>query len=71
MLSSALLVWIGSSASGAFVSALLLAIAGGLNMFAAVSYWATCIDLTKEFSGSFSGMMNTCGNIGFWLSLEG
>jgi MFS transporter, ACS family, glucarate transporter len=68
MLSSALLVWIGGSASGAIVSALLLSIAGGLNMFAAVSYWATCIDLTKEFSGSLSGMMNTCGNIGGWLS---
>jgi MFS transporter, ACS family, glucarate transporter len=68
MLGSALLVWIGNSTQNDISAALLLAIAGGLNMFAAVSYWATCIDLTVEFAGSLSGIMNTFGNLGGWLS---
>jgi MFS transporter, ACS family, glucarate transporter len=33
-----------------------------------VSFWAICIDLTTEFTGSVSGLMNTCGNLGGWLS---
>jgi ACS family glucarate transporter-like MFS transporter len=68
MLSSALLLWIGASASESATAVLLLALGGGLNMFAAVTYWATCIDLTNEFAGSLSGMMNTLGNLGGWLS---
>jgi ACS family glucarate transporter-like MFS transporter len=68
MLSSALLIWVGASAKGSAAAVLLLALGGGLNMFAAVTYWATCIDLTKEFAGSLSGMMNTFGNLGGWLS---
>jgi MFS transporter, ACS family, glucarate transporter len=68
MLSSALLIWVGASATGSASAVLLLALGGGLNMFAAVTYWATCIDLTNEFAGSLSGMMNTLGNLGGWLS---
>lgn len=68
MLSSALLIWVGASAPGSATAVSLLALGGGLNMFAAVTYWATCIDLTKEFAGSLSGMMNTFGNMGGWLS---
>jgi ACS family glucarate transporter-like MFS transporter len=68
MLSSALLIWVGASATGSATAVSLLALGGGLNMFAAVTYWATCIDLTKEFAGSLSGMMNTFGNLGGWLS---
>jgi ACS family glucarate transporter-like MFS transporter len=68
MLSSALLIWVGASATGSANAVSLLALGGGLNMFAAVTYWATCIDLTKEFAGSLSGMMNTFGNLGGWLS---
>jgi ACS family glucarate transporter-like MFS transporter len=68
MLSSALLIWVGASAAGSASAILLLALGGGLNMFAAVTYWATCIDLTNEFAGSLSGMMNTFGNLGGWLS---
>ena len=37
-------------------------------MFAATTFWATCIDLTEEFTGSLSGLMNTFGNLGGWLS---
>jgi len=68
MLSSALLIWVGASVNGSAPAVLLLALGGGLNMFAAVTYWATCIDLTNEFAGSLSGMMNTLGNLGGWLS---
>ena len=41
--------------------ALVLAVAAGFNMFAATTFWATCIDLTEEFTGSLSGLMNTFG----------
>jgi ACS family glucarate transporter-like MFS transporter len=68
MLSSALLIWVGAAVNGSASAVLLLALGGGLNMFAAVTYWATCIDLTNEFAGSLSGMMNTLGNLGGWLS---
>jgi MFS transporter, ACS family, glucarate transporter len=68
MLSSALLIWVGASVNRSAPAVLLLALGGGLNMFAAVTYWATCIDLTNEFAGSLSGMMNTLGNLGGWLS---
>jgi MFS transporter, ACS family, glucarate transporter len=68
MLSSALLIWVGASVNDSAPAVLLLALGGGLNMFAAVTYWATCIDLTIEFAGSLSGMMNTLGNLGGWLS---
>jgi ACS family glucarate transporter-like MFS transporter len=37
-------------------------------MFAASTFWASCIDLTEEFTGSLSGLMNTFGNLGGWLS---
>jgi MFS transporter, ACS family, glucarate transporter len=68
MFSSALLVWVGAAATGSISAVLLLALGGGLNMFAAVTFWATCIDLTKESAGALSGMMNTFGNLGGWLS---
>jgi MFS transporter, ACS family, glucarate transporter len=68
MFSSAVLVWVGASATGSISAVLLLALGGGLNMFAAVTFWATCIDLTKESAGALSGMMNTFGNLGGWLS---
>jgi ACS family glucarate transporter-like MFS transporter len=68
MASSAILLWIGSGSSRSTVAVALLAIGGGLNMFAATTFWATCIDLTEEFTGSLSGLMNTFGNLGGWLS---
>jgi ACS family glucarate transporter-like MFS transporter len=47
---------------------LLLALGGGLNMFAATSFWASCIDLTENYTASLSGLMNAFGNLGGWLS---
>ncbi len=37
-------------------------------MFAATSFWATCIDLTENYTASLSGLMNALGNFGGWLS---
>lgn len=68
MLTSAVLMWLGSRSPSSVVAILLLAGASGTNMFAATSFWASCIDLTQEFAGSLSGLMNTAGNFGGWLS---
>ncbi|MGE5326080.1 MAG: MFS transporter, partial [Deltaproteobacteria bacterium] len=47
---------------------LLMAAAMGFNMFSTSSWWAACIDLAPDFSGSLSAMMNTCGNLGGFLA---
>ena len=46
MACSATLVWIGCYTADNTVAILLVASAAGFNMFANVSWWATCIDLT-------------------------
>jgi MFS transporter, ACS family, glucarate transporter len=68
MIASAILLWLGSNTRADFAAILLLAAGAGFNLFAAVSFWAVCIDLTKEFTASVSGLMNTFGNLGGWLS---
>ena len=60
--------WVSSHAPNSVTAILLLALGAGFNMFAATTFWATCIDLTQEFTGSLSGLMNTFGNLGGWLS---
>ena len=68
MLGSAVTIWIGAVADSRAEAITMLALGAGLNMFAATTFWATCIDLTQEFTGLLSGLMNTCGNFGGWLS---
>jgi len=68
MLASAGLLWFGSGAANKWTAITLLAASAGFNMFAAASFWAACIDLTQEFTASLSGLMNTFGNLGGWLS---
>lgn len=68
MFASALFLWLGSRAAGSTAAILLLAAASGSNMFAATTFWASCIDLTEQFAGSLSGLMNMFGNLGGWLS---
>jgi ACS family glucarate transporter-like MFS transporter len=63
MTCSALLLWAGSHALNTISAVLLLAAAAGFSSFAAPSWWATCIDMTPNYSGSLSGLMNTCANI--------
>jgi MFS transporter, ACS family, glucarate transporter len=68
MFTSAALMWAGAHAPNRVTAILLLAAAAGCNMFASVTFWAACIDLGQQFSGSVAGLMNTCGNFGGWLS---
>lgn len=68
MFASALLLWLGSRAPDSITAVVLLAGASGANMFAAPTFWATSIDLTPQFAGSLSGLMNMFGNLGGWLS---
>lgn len=68
MILSAVLLWTGSSTANNTVAILLLAAGAGFNLFAAVTFWAICIDLTSEFTASVSALMNTFGNLGGWLS---
>ena len=68
MFTSGILLWSGSHVSSKGAAILMLALGAGFNMFAASTFWAACIDLTEEFTGSLSGLMNTFGNLGGWLS---
>ena len=68
MFSSAALMWVGAHAPSRVPAILFLALAAGCNMFASVTFWAACIDLGQQYSGSVAGLMNTCGNFGGWLS---
>ena len=68
MFASGILLWSGSNASNSVTAIILLSLGAGFNMFAAATFWATCIDLTQEYTGSLSGLMNTFGNLGGWLS---
>ena len=65
---SATLLWAGAHTVNNTIAILLLAGASGFNLFATASWWATCIDLTRNYSGSLSGLMNMCGNLGGWLA---
>jgi ACS family glucarate transporter-like MFS transporter len=62
MTASALLLWIGSRTGNNVAAILLLAGAAGFSNFAAPSWWASCIDLAPNHSGSLSALMNTCAN---------
>ena len=65
---SALFLLVGSHTEATIPAVLMLACGAGLNMFAATTFWATCIDLSSECTASISGLMNTFGNLGGWLS---
>jgi ACS family glucarate transporter-like MFS transporter len=65
---SAGLMWVGGHTVNNTLAILLLAGASGFNLFATATWWATCNDLTQEFAGSLSGLMNMFGNLGGWLS---
>jgi MFS transporter, ACS family, glucarate transporter len=62
MACSALLLWLGSRTTNNAGAILLLAGAAGFSNFAAPSWWAACIDLAPNHSGSLSALMNTCAN---------
>ncbi len=58
---SAVLVWVGSNTADNTIALMLVAAGAGFNMFANISFWATCIDLTPSYAASLSGLMNMCG----------
>ena len=68
MTCSAVLLALGAHTADNTLAILLLATAMGFNMFATPTWWAACIDLAPNYSGSLSAMMNTSGNLGGWLS---
>jgi ACS family glucarate transporter-like MFS transporter len=68
MTCSAVLLSLGAHTADNTLAILFLAIAMGFNMFATPTWWAACIDLAPNYSGSLSAMMNTSGNLGGWLS---
>lgn len=63
MTASAVLLWTGSQVVNNTSAVLLLALSAGFGTFAAPSWWASCIDLAPNHSGSLSGLMNTCANL--------
>src|SRR6202011_5698746 len=52
----------GSRTGNNVAAILLLAGAAGFSNFAAPSWWASCIDLAPNHSGSLSALMNTCAH---------
>lgn len=65
---SAVLLFAGSHTAANLPALLMLGFGAGFNMFAATSFWATAIDLSEAHTASVSGLMNTFGNLGGWLS---
>lgn len=60
---SALLVWVGCNTANNTVAILLVAAGAGFNMFANITCWATCIDLSPNYAASLAGLMNMCGSL--------
>ncbi|MGA8182519.1 MAG: MFS transporter, partial [Terriglobia bacterium] len=65
---SAIMLPAGGYVANNALAILLLAGASGFSLFAATIWWAACNDITPNFSGSLSGLMNMSGNLGGWLS---
>jgi sugar phosphate permease len=63
MACSGILVLIGCHTANNAVAILLVAAAAGFNMFANVTWWATCIDVMPNHAASLAGLMNMCGGI--------
>jgi ACS family glucarate transporter-like MFS transporter len=61
---SAVLLTTGAHTANDDTAVLLMTGALGFNMFATPSWWAASIDLSPNYSGSLSAMMNICGNLG-------
>jgi len=68
MTCSALLLTLGAHTAANWLAVVLLSGALGFNIFATSTWWATCNDLSRNFCGSLSALMNMCGNLGGWVS---
>lgn len=63
MACSALLIWTGCHTANTPTAIILVGAAAGFNMFANITWWATCIDLVPDYAASLSGLMNTFGAV--------
>jgi ACS family glucarate transporter-like MFS transporter len=67
-LSSATLLLIGTHIHNDFVAIPLLACAAGFNFFPTPTWYATCIDLMPNYTGSLSALMNSVAHIAAFFS---
>jgi ACS family glucarate transporter-like MFS transporter len=58
----------GARLANPYAAIVVLALAGGCNIFVAVSCWALPNDLSRHFSGSLSGVLNMANNLGGAIS---
>jgi ACS family glucarate transporter-like MFS transporter len=58
----------GSRLENPYWAVSVLSLGAGFNAFATVSFWATTIDVSRDYAGSLSGFMNMTGNIGGAIS---
>jgi ACS family glucarate transporter-like MFS transporter len=68
MICSTILILVGANTSNNFLAITMIAAGAGFNMFASVTWWATCIDIAPNYAASLSALMNTCGALGGWLA---
>tara|TARA_B100000315_G_C14579873_1_gene589903 strand:+ start:1636 stop:2931 length:1296 start_codon:yes stop_codon:yes gene_type:complete len=68
MASAATLITIGIQISQSHMAILFLSLGAGCLYFSVGSFWASTIDLSKNHSGTLSGIMNTGANLGGTLS---
>jgi hypothetical protein len=54
---------IGRRIADPYLAVCVLLLGAAFNAFATGTYWATTIDVTREYSGLLSGLMNTASNI--------
>ena len=67
-ISSATLLLIGTHIHNDFVAIPLLACAAGFNFFPTPTWYATCIDLMPNYTGSLSALMNSVAHIAAFFS---
>ena len=60
---AAIVLVLGSRIQNPYVAVCVLSLGAGFNAFSTVSFWAVTIDITREYAGSLSGLMNMAGNI--------
>lgn len=68
MLASGSFVLIGALAPGKYTAIILLSLAYASSDFTLPSAWSVCVDVGKRYSGTVSGVMNTAGQTGSFVS---
>jgi ACS family glucarate transporter-like MFS transporter len=65
---AAAVLLVGGRVQNPYWAVCILSAGAGFNAFATVSWWATTIDVCRDYAGSLSGVMNMAGNIGGAIS---